>query len=101
MTSCRQVTFGSSIVASALETLYGGQLTLSTQLINPHCLVILPHLCDTMVSLEISLPLYNTTGSSLVTCHFTSVTLRQLLATSEERLSALVQHLIAMCSWIH
>ena len=42
----------------ALKTLYGGQLTLSTQLIIPNYPVILSHWCSTTVSLE-TYPLFS------------------------------------------
>ena len=38
----------------SLETLYGGQFTLSTQLIKPNYLFILPHRRNTTVSLELT-----------------------------------------------
>ena len=42
----------SLFIVSSFETLYGGQFTLSTQLIKPNYLVVLSHQCSTIVSIE-------------------------------------------------
>ena len=48
----------SLFIVSSFETLYGGQFTLSTQLIKPNYLVVLSHQCSTIVSIVSDLGVY-------------------------------------------